>query len=96
MEPDFEAFAQAWVAGDPRSRDLPGTDPERAQRVARRLAEALERRRKESGAPAQEGDVVISVDRSRFTGAGLDVEALDEMARYLEEVAREDGLLEDS
>lgn len=91
MEPDFEALAEAWVAGDPRLRELARTDPERARQIGARLAQALERRRREVGPPPPSGDLVINVDRSRFVpGAGLDAEALEQMARYIEEVARDE------
>ncbi len=91
MDIDFEALARAWVEGDPRSRELARSDPERASRLVMRLAQALEKRRQQKSAdPAERGDLVIQVDRSRFVpGVGLDDEALDQVARYVEEVARE-------
>jgi|ADurb_H2B_02_Slu_FD_contig_31_3430_length_442_multi_2_in_0_out_0_1 hypothetical protein len=91
MNVDFEALARAWVEGDPRSRELARSDPERAARLVLRLARALqERRQQESADLTERGDLVIQVDRSRFVpGVGLDEEALDEVTRYIEEVARE-------
>ncbi|MGI5843518.1 MAG: hypothetical protein ACOX9B_04985 [Candidatus Xenobium sp.] len=90
MNVDFEALARAWVEGSPRSRELVRSDPERADRLVLRLARALEeRRRQESAGLDERGDLVIQVDRSRFVpGVGLDEEALDEVTRYIEEVAR--------
>ncbi len=86
MEPDYQALARAWVDGDPRSCDLARTDPEGAARLTARLAEALERRRREVS--TEKGDLVIHVDRSRFVaGAGLDAEALEEMAQHLQAYA---------
>ncbi len=86
MEPDYRALAQAWVEGDPRCRDLGQGDPERAARLTNRLAEALERRRREVGGGPRvaDGDLVIQVDRSRFVpGAALDEEALEEVAGHV-------------
>jgi len=92
MDADFAALARAWVEGDPRSRELARSDPERASRLVLRLAQALEKRRQqESAGLAERGDLVIQVDRSRFVpGVGLDQEALDQVVRYIEEVAREE------
>ncbi len=92
MEIDFEALARAWVEGDPRSRELARSDPERAGRLVLRLARALEERRREQGGAElpERGDLVIQVDRSRFVpGRGLDEEALDQLVGYLEELTRE-------
>jgi len=88
MEPDYRALARAWVEGDPRCRNLGRDDPDRPTRLASRLAEALEKRRREvaTDSSAEAGDLVIQVDRSRFLpGAGLDAEALEEVARHLED-----------
>ena len=90
MDPDYEALARAWVAGDPRSSGQARQDPEWASRVAARMAEALEKRRREVAPSEAEGDLVVHVDRSRFTGAGLDTEALEQLAHYIQEVAEED------
>lgn len=96
MDPDFKALAQAWLANDQRLQELRRTDPARAEAIVDRMAEALRQRRQgvaEPGPAAVEerGDLVINIHPSRFVqGKGLDTEALEQIARYIEEVQRDD------
>lgn len=96
MEPDFKALAQAWLANDPRVLELRRTDPQRADALVDRMAEAMRQRRQGVAEPGpavveERGDLVINVHPSRFVeGKGLDTEALEQIARYIEEVAQED------
>lgn len=97
MEPDFKALAEAWLAHDARLQELRRSDPARAEALVERMAEALRQRRQGAAEPGpaaveERGDLVIQVHPSRFVeGKGLDTEALEQVARYIEEVAREDG-----
>lgn len=96
MDPDFKALAQAWLANDQRLQELRRTDPARAEAIVDRMAEALRQRRQgvaEPGPAAVEerGDLVINVHPSRFVqGKGLDTEALEQIARYIEEVQKDE------
>lgn len=96
MDPDFKALAQAWLANDQRLQELRRTDPARAEAIVDRMAEALRQRRQgvaEPGPAAVEerGDLVINIHPSRFVqGKGLDTEALEQIARYIEEVQKDD------
>lgn len=86
QEPDFDALADSWVSGDPRTEDL---SPERREQLKRRLAEALLSRRKQN-LQQERGDLVVSVDRSRLQEKGaVDGDAIVELARFLEEVTEE-------
>lgn len=89
MEPDFKAFARAWVANDPRTRQ---GDAARNDALVARLAAALEHRRSDLDAlDPPDGSLVVSVDRSRLDAAtGLDLDALAQLCDYLQEAA-EDG-----
>lgn len=96
MEPDFKALANAWLANDQRVQELRRTDPERAQAIVDRMAEALRQRRQGAAEPGpaqveERGDLVVNVHPSRFVeGKGLDTDALEQIARYIEEVQQED------
>jgi len=84
MEPDFEAFARAWIARDQRLADLLARNPAAAEPLVARLAQALASRRQNL---AGEGQVTFSIDLSRLDPrTGFDAEALDEIARTLEEL----------
>jgi hypothetical protein len=82
--PDFEALASAWVGNDARLREV---QPAQAQGLVERLAEALRKRREAvAQAEPQDGRLVVNIDRSRLDPkTGLDPQALDELARLIEE-----------
>lgn len=85
MEPDFTAFARAWIARDQRLSELLAKNPAAAEPLVARLAEALANRR--HSVAAGEGQVTFSIDLSRLDPrTGFDAEALDEIARTLEEL----------
>lgn len=93
MEPDFKALARAWVDNDPRTRDI---SEEQSSELVARLATALERRRKQVGAPESSGgDLVISVDRSRLDDhTGVDRDALRQVTEFVREISEKEDLLE--
>ncbi len=86
-EPDFEALAASWVEGDPRTQEL---EPERRERLLKRLAEAMKNRRQDQ-MKDQRGDLVVKIDPDRLGGKfGLDESALDELVGFIQEVADKD------
>lgn len=86
MQPDFKALAYAWLNGDPRSADLQERDPERYERLAAKLAEALARRRSSVEPPIDDKDsLIVTVPEERFTATGLDTGALDQLQLYVQE-----------
>ena len=86
MEPDFKALAYAWLDGDQRSADLRKSDPERHQRLADRLAEALAKRRAGAERPIDDADsLIVTVPEERFTAQGLDNGALTQLEGYIQE-----------
>lgn len=88
MDPNFEQLGYSWVDGDPRSAHLKEVDPERRERLARRLAEALSRRREEIGPqPSDAGSLIVSVSEERFTEKGLDGGAMDQLEKWVQEHA---------
>lgn len=87
QEPDFDALAESWLAGDRRTEEL---SSERREQLKRRLAEALAARRRHN-LEQEKGDLVVSIDRSRLgKDSPIDHEAIIELARFVEEVAEED------
>lgn len=86
MEPDFKALAYAWIDGDPRSAELRDKDPDARDRLAARLAEALDRRRRDvSSQPFEGGNLIVTVPEERFTPRGLDEGALTQLEQFIEE-----------
>ena len=86
MEPDFKSLAYAWLDGDKRSADLRATDPERHERLAERLAQALAKRRAQAEPPIDDADsLIVTIPEERFTSQGLDSGALDQLEGYLQE-----------
>lgn len=86
MEPDFKALAYAWLDGDPRSADLRATDPERHERLAQRLADALAARRATAERPIDDADsLIVTIPEERFTPRGLDEGALDQLEGFVQE-----------
>ncbi|MBI3926252.1 MAG: hypothetical protein HY319_11980 [Armatimonadetes bacterium] len=89
MEPDFEALAAAWIANDPRLRNL--QDPDLKERLRARLSEAMNRRRRnvQSESERETGGVTFSVHPSRLDAeTGFDLEALREIVKTIDEVNR--------
>lgn len=85
MEPDFLAFARAWIARDRRLAELLERNPAAAEPLVARLAEALANRRRK--VDDGDGQVTFSIDLSRLDArTGFDAEALDEIARTLQEL----------
>ncbi len=84
MDPDFNAFARAWIARDQRLAEMLAKNPAAAEPLIARLAEALASRRRNL---VGEEQVVFNIDLSRLDPrTGFDSEALDEIARTLEEL----------
>ncbi len=90
MEPDFKALALAWVDGDARSADLKEHDPDRREQLAAKLAEALDRRRREvARQPFEGGNLIVRVPEDRMTSKGLDDGALDQLEQLIQEHHRQ-------
>jgi len=89
MEPDFKAFAKAWTAGDPRLKDL---SPEQAESLAARLAEAMDRRRRQvQSEPAGGGDLIVSVPSDALSDSGgLNASAMAQLTQILEDHLKND------
>ena len=93
MGPDFEGFARAWVGTDRRLADFIRDHPDAAEGLVAHMAQALERRRRQvqHESPA-EGNLVVSIDASRFGGPqGLDTEAWDQLAELVKKHDEESG-----
>jgi hypothetical protein len=90
MEPDFKALALAWVDGDVRSADLKERDPDRREQLAARLAEALDRRRRDvARQPFEGGNLIVRVPEDRLTPKGMDADALDQLEQLIQEHHRQ-------
>ena len=87
MEPDFKGFAQAWVGTDGRLSKFVQDNPDAADNLVAKMAEALDRRRRKvQDEGTSGGDLIVTVDSSRFGGpTGLDGAAWDELAKLVEE-----------
>lgn len=94
MEPDFQSFAHAWLDGDPRSQGMAQASPEVRQRIATRIAEALERRRREVAARQEDAEcLVVTVPEESLSEAGLEPSVLSQLEeivqQHLDKVAEE-------
>jgi hypothetical protein len=86
MEPDFQDFARVWVGNDQRLTDLVRENPDAAEGLAAKMARALDKRRKKVQAEVGDGgDLVVTIDPSRFGPQGLDSDAWDQLAQMVEE-----------
>ena len=62
------------------------TDPERHERLADRLAQALAKRRAQAEPPIDDADsLIVTIPEERFTSQGLDSGALDQLEGYVQE-----------
>ena len=82
MEPDFKAFARAWLDGDPRLKDL---DPQRSEELMTRIAEAMDRRRRKvQSEPQGGGDLIVSVPSDAIANGTLSEPAMSELTEIVE------------
>ena len=83
---DFKALAYAWVDGDPRSSELRHTDPDQRDRLAAKLAEALDRRRRKvSTEPFEGGNLIVRVPDDHIGKSNLSSSSLDQLEKLIQE-----------
>lgn len=86
MEPDFQSFANAWLDGDPRSQGMADISPEVRQRIATRIAEALERRRREVAARQEDAEcLVVTVPEESLSETGLEASVLSQLEEIVQD-----------
>lgn len=86
MEPEFKDFARAWVGTDQRLADFVRENPDAAEGLVAKMARALDSRRQKVQAEVGDGgDLVVTIDPSRFGPQGLDSDAWDQLAQMVEE-----------
>ena len=83
-EPDFKGLGQAWVQGDSRLRDL---DQDRREALAARLAEALDRRRRQVADTVDKGGhLIVSMKEDQLLNLPNDPQALAQLEKMILEV----------
>lgn len=86
MEPDFQSFASAWLQGDPRTQELGQLAPEVQQRIARRIAEALEKRRQQVAARGEDDAcLVVNVPEEGFQEGAIEPGVLSQLEAIVQE-----------
>ncbi len=97
MESDFKGLSRAWVENDPRTAELIRQNPDRAEQLIAKMAEALDRRRRQEAAnaarPTHEAALTAGLSESCWDGkSSLKSDALDQLEKLVtEQIVRQDS-----